>query len=163
MKSLLLADDEVAISSAFAKTLEGFGYRVELSQTLESALRSAAQGHFDAILVEFNLRSELGSRYRAGNGLQLVRKLRAAQVKVPIVVFTAMESSDSNAQVVPGGSCPARRSISRWCHWQTATRCARCCAKRPARARRWQSTFFRTVRDARFSSTLERRACEEFR
>jgi DNA-binding response OmpR family regulator len=91
MKSLLLADDEVAISSAFAKTLEGFGYRVALSQTLESALRSAAQGHFDAILVEFNLRSELGSRYRAGNGLQLVRKLRAAHVKVPIVVFTAME------------------------------------------------------------------------
>ena len=55
------------------------------------ALRCAEQGHFDAILVEFNLRSELGNRHRTGNGLQLVRKLRRAQLKVAIMVFTAME------------------------------------------------------------------------
>jgi two-component system OmpR family response regulator len=91
MKSILLADDETIVSAEFAKTLERFGYRVETAQTFESALRCAEHAHFDVILVEFNLRSESTAHPRAGNGLQLVHQLRAAQLKVPLLIFTAME------------------------------------------------------------------------
>jgi DNA-binding response OmpR family regulator len=91
MNSILLADDERAVCTEFARTLEGFGYRVEMCPTLESALRSAKRRQFEAILVEFNLRSELGAHPRAGNGLQLIQKLRRAKVGIPILIFTVME------------------------------------------------------------------------
>lgn len=91
MNSILLADDEPVICTEFARTLEGFGYRVEMRPTLESALRSAKRKRFDAILVEFNLRSERRAHPRVGNGLQLVHRLRTAQSIVPILIFTVME------------------------------------------------------------------------
>jgi DNA-binding response OmpR family regulator len=91
MNSLLLIDDEEAICTQFGRTLESFGYRVEMAHTLESALNCAEQVQFDAILVEFNLRSGRRAHPRAGNGLQLVRQLRVVDVEAPVIIFTAME------------------------------------------------------------------------
>jgi DNA-binding response OmpR family regulator len=91
MKSILLADDETTICSAFARTLEGFGYQIEMAHSVESTLRRVEHEHFDAVLVEFNLRSEQGAHPRAGNGLQLVRQLRTSQVALPVLMFTVME------------------------------------------------------------------------
>ena len=51
----------------------------------------AQAARFDAILVEFNLRSEHRAHPRTGNGLQVVRQLRALEIKVPILIFTAMK------------------------------------------------------------------------
>jgi len=91
MNSIILADDETVVCTEFARTLEGFGYRVEMCSTLESAVRSAKRRQFDAILVEFNIRSEKRAHLRAGNGLKLIQKLRTAKVGIPILIFTAME------------------------------------------------------------------------
>jgi DNA-binding response OmpR family regulator len=91
MNSILLADDETVICTEFARTLVDFGYRVETVSTLESAVRTAKRRQFDAILVEFNLRSERSAHPRAGNGLRLIQKLRTAQFIVPILIFTVME------------------------------------------------------------------------
>jgi DNA-binding response OmpR family regulator len=91
MKSLLLVDDEAVICVEFERTLELLGYRVEIAHSFESALNCYSRAPFDAILVEFNVRLECRTYPRAGKGIKLVRQMRAIDVAVPILMFTAME------------------------------------------------------------------------
>jgi DNA-binding response OmpR family regulator len=91
MNSILLVDDETAICTEFARTLEGLGFEVEVAPDVESGLSRAEAAQFDAILVEFNLRSKRRAHPRTGNGLQLVRQLRALDANTPVLMFTAME------------------------------------------------------------------------
>jgi DNA-binding response OmpR family regulator len=91
MNSILLVDDETVICAEFARTLEGLGFKVKVAPTVESGLACAQGAPFDAILVEFNLRSERGAHPRTGKGLQVIRQLRALNVVAPILIFTAME------------------------------------------------------------------------
>jgi two-component system, OmpR family, response regulator len=91
MKSILLIDDEALICAEFKRTLEGFGFQVSTAHTLETALRSTRKTQFDAILLEFNLRSERRAHPTTGNSLKLVRQFRAMDVSVPVLIFTAME------------------------------------------------------------------------
>jgi DNA-binding response OmpR family regulator len=91
MNSLLLVDDEEAICSQFQQTLERLGFRVEMAHTWESALNFAGKAQVDALLVEFNIRSERGAHPRAGNGLKLIRQLRALDLTAPILMLTSMQ------------------------------------------------------------------------
>ena len=91
MNSILLVDDEMVICAEFARTLEGLGFEVKLANTVESALSSAGEARFDAILVEFNLRSARSDHPRTGNGLKVIRQLRTLEVTAPILMFTAMK------------------------------------------------------------------------
>jgi len=91
MNSILLVDDETVICAEFARTLEGLGFEVKVARTVESGLSCAEAAQFDAILVEFNLRSERRAHPRTGNGLQVVRQLRALEITAPVLMFTVME------------------------------------------------------------------------
>ena len=91
MNSILLVDDEPVICAEFARTLEGLGFKVEVAPDVESGLSCAEGAQFDAILLEFNLRSKRRAHPRTGNGLQLVRQLRALDANTPVLMFTAME------------------------------------------------------------------------
>jgi DNA-binding response OmpR family regulator len=91
MNSILLVDDEAAICVEFARTLEGLGFKVEVAPTVELGLARAQESQFDAILVEFNVRSEGGAHPRSGNGLKVIRQLRALDIPAPVLMFTAME------------------------------------------------------------------------
>ena len=91
MNSILLVDDEAVISAEFALTLARFGFEVAIAPTVESGLSRAEAAQFDAILVEFNVRSKRRAHPRTGNGLQVVRQLRASDVIGPVLMFTAME------------------------------------------------------------------------
>jgi DNA-binding response OmpR family regulator len=91
MNSILVVDDETAICAEFARTLEALGLKVKVAPDVESGLSFAEVTQFDAILVEFNIRSEHRSHPRSGNGLRLVRQLRALGIVAPVLMFTAME------------------------------------------------------------------------
>lgn len=91
MKSILLVDDETEICAELARTLRRFRFRVDMAGTLEKALRVLRQSRFDAVLLEFNLRSARKSRPRTGAGLEVVRWLRASRIRTPVLIFTAME------------------------------------------------------------------------
>lgn len=104
MNSILLVDDETVICAEFARTLEGLGFEVEVAPDVESGLLYAEAAQFDAILVEFNLRSERRAHPRTGNGLQLVRQLRAADVIAPVLMFTAMEGELYEAASLNAGA-----------------------------------------------------------
>jgi DNA-binding response OmpR family regulator len=90
MNSILLVDDEAAICVEFARTLEGLGFKVEVAPTVELGLARAQEAQFDAFLVEFNIRSEGEAHPRSGNGLKVIRHLRALDVAAPVLMFTAM-------------------------------------------------------------------------
>jgi DNA-binding response OmpR family regulator len=91
MNSILLVDDEAIIAAEFARALGGLGFKVEVAPTVESGLSCAAKARFDAILVEFNVRSERKAHPTSGNGLKLIRQLNALDVPAPVLMFTAME------------------------------------------------------------------------
>ena len=91
MKSILLVDDEAIICAQLERTLQGFGFCVESAHTVESAVSLIQKKQFEVIFLEFNLRSEQNAHHRTGNGLQLVRHLRDLELKIPILMFTAME------------------------------------------------------------------------
>ena len=91
MNSVLLVDDEDVICAELQRTLRRFGFNVEAVHTLEAAQNLIEEVKFDLILTEFNLKSERGDQVRAGNGVQLVRHLRASRVATPILMFTAMD------------------------------------------------------------------------
>lgn len=104
MKSILLVDDEALICAEFKRTLEGFGFQVSTAHTLETALRSTRKTQFDAILLEFNLRSERRAHPTTGNGLKLVRQFRAMDVSVPVLMFTAMEGEPYESASLEAGA-----------------------------------------------------------
>ena len=91
MKSILLIDDETEISTELARWLRRFRFHVETAGTLEKALRVLQQSRFDAVLLEFNLRSGRKTRPRTSVGLEIVRRLRASGMTTPVLIFTAME------------------------------------------------------------------------
>lgn len=104
MNSILLVDDETVIRAEFARTLAGLGFEVEVAPTVESGLACAEAVRFDAILAEFNLRSESRAHPRSGNGLQLVRQLRSLGVTAPILMFTAMKGEHYETAALDAGA-----------------------------------------------------------
>ena len=91
MKSILLVDDETQVCAETQRTLRRFGFRVQTAGTVETALRAVRGTQFDAILLEFNLRSDGKAKPRTGAGLEIVRRLRASEGAIPILMFTAMD------------------------------------------------------------------------
>ena len=104
MNSILLVDDETVICTEFARALEGLGFKVEVAPDVESGLSCAEAAQFDAILVEFNVRSEHRAHARAEDGLQLVCQLRASDVIGPVLMFTAMEGEFDEAASLNAGA-----------------------------------------------------------
>jgi DNA-binding response OmpR family regulator len=104
MKSILLVDDERIICSALRGTLLRFGFHVEVTHSAEGALRLIRKGSFDAVVVEFNLRSEFRAHPRSGNGLQLVRRLRASKIAIPVLIYTAMTGEEYKSASFEAGA-----------------------------------------------------------
>jgi DNA-binding response OmpR family regulator len=104
MNSILLVDDETVIAAEFARTLEDFGFKVEVAPTVESGLARAGAARFDAILVEFNIKSERGAYPRSASGLEVIRQLRAIEVTAPVLMYTAMEGEFYEAASLDAGA-----------------------------------------------------------
>jgi DNA-binding response OmpR family regulator len=104
MKSILLVDDETVIAAEFQRTLRQCKLNVKVAHTVEAALRSVRKTRFDAILLEFNLRSEHCAHPRAGNGLRLVQQLRILHFTVPVLMFTVMDGKPYELSSLAAGA-----------------------------------------------------------
>jgi DNA-binding response OmpR family regulator len=91
VNSILRLDDETANCIEFARTLEGLGFDVEVAPAVESGLSRAETTRFDAMLVEFKIRTEQGTHLRSGNGPKVIRQLHTLDIPGPVLRFTAME------------------------------------------------------------------------
>jgi nitrogen regulation protein NR(I) len=84
-KEILLVEDDSSLAAALRDVLHLAGYRVTLATTGEEALELASKDRFCAILTDFKLPGL--------NGLDLVKEIRAANRRVPILLMTAHGTS----------------------------------------------------------------------
>lgn len=83
MSKILVVEDEINLAKFVSLELEHEGYEVQIEENGRSALNSALENEYDAILLDLML-PEL-------NGLEVVRRLREVK-KTPIIMMTARDS-----------------------------------------------------------------------
>jgi DNA-binding response OmpR family regulator len=81
MMRILIVEDEERLARRLARVLDGEGYAAEAVGDGRSALARALAEPFDLLIVDWML-PDL-------DGIQVVRRLRAAEMSVPILMLTA--------------------------------------------------------------------------
>lgn len=104
MHSILLVDDEILSCAELKRTLQIAGFAVKTATYVEGALHSIERGTFDAVVIEFNIRSKCRRRPRSGNGLRLVRRLRSFGIATPILIYTTMRGNEYEAASLNAGA-----------------------------------------------------------
>ena len=79
---LLVVEDDERVGALLAGGLRGAGYAVDLVRTAEDALHAPAEpATYDAIVLDLGLPD--------GDGLDLLRKLRAGGARAPVLILSA--------------------------------------------------------------------------
>lgn len=104
MQSILLVDDEISSCAELKRTLQMAGFAVKTTTYAEGALHSMQRGAFDAVVIEFNIRSKCRRLPRSGNGLRLVRRLRSFGIATPILIYTSMKGNEYEAASLEAGA-----------------------------------------------------------
>jgi DNA-binding response OmpR family regulator len=90
MASILIVDDDEAVTQTFARMLELEGYAVRTAMNAEVGLREAREHHPDAIILDL--------RMPLMDGLGFLRRLRAHhdQQRTPVAIVTGDYFLDDN-------------------------------------------------------------------
>src|SRR5258708_19580458 len=100
MNSILLVDSETVVATALQATLNRFGFEVELAESGKAAHAWLTKAQFDLIVVDFDLSPRPNgeavlepSKSATGcwSGTGLIRELRAARIRSPLLVYTVLE------------------------------------------------------------------------
>jgi DNA-binding response OmpR family regulator len=104
MKTILLVDDEILVCSELKRVLSRLGFKVTCAHNLDSALRLAAGANFDLAIVEFCFKPASRSGARTGGGIEFLGRLRQTKIRVPVVVYTAMEGESYESAALEAGA-----------------------------------------------------------
>ena len=96
MVQVLVVEDEVRLASLVARVLGEEGYAVEAVADGRAALERALTGSFDVLVVDWML-PDL-------DGIQVVRRLRAAEVGVPVLMLTARDQLEDRVEGLDAGA-----------------------------------------------------------
>ncbi len=95
---LLVVDDDrvdrMAIRRALART--DLDARVDEAETLPQALERAVAGGYDCLFLDYNI--------PGGNGLTLLRAIRAAEVEAPVVMLTGQGDERVAVELMKAGA-----------------------------------------------------------
>src|SRR5687768_12401079 len=94
--TVLIVDDEEAISWALRKAFERQGHRVAVAATAEAALELAEKVHPDAVILDVRLPGM--------DGLTALGKLRELTDNAPVIVVTAHGNLSTAVRAVEGGA-----------------------------------------------------------
>ena len=83
---LLIVEDEVRLADTLRQLLHRQGYTADVCYDGVSGLDNAMTGIYDLVVLDVMLPGM--------NGFQVVQKLRAANVAVPVLMLTAKSSLD---------------------------------------------------------------------
>ena len=84
MSKLLIIEDEVKIARFVELELKHEGYEVDSSTDGREGLEKALTGNFDLILLDIMLPGL--------NGLEVLRRIRANNIKTPVIMLTARDA-----------------------------------------------------------------------
>ncbi len=94
--TLLVVDDETLIRESLRDIFERRGYAVQEAESLAGARLVARSIRIDAAIVDYQLPD--------GNGLEVLRVLRAADTALPVVMLTAHGSIDLAVEAIKEGA-----------------------------------------------------------
>jgi chemotaxis protein histidine kinase CheA/ActR/RegA family two-component response regulator len=83
---ILVVDDSAGVRQLLSATLNGAGFEVQVAGGARDALLAMADGGFDAMVVDYSM--------PRSNGVELVRAMRAAEVRVPIVMVSGVATQE---------------------------------------------------------------------
>ncbi len=93
---LLVVEDERDLNRVIARRLEKEGYSVDRCFDGEEALDYLVAGEFDAVILDIML-----PKY---NGLEIVRRMRAAKNQTPVLFLTAKDSISDRVAGLDAGA-----------------------------------------------------------
>ena len=96
MSRILLAEDENRISSFVEKGLRAAGFTTVVATTGPDAVEHALSGGFDLLVLDIGL--------PGFDGFEVLRRLRAAHLELPVIVLTARTSADDTLASLEGGA-----------------------------------------------------------
>ena len=94
---LLVVEDEYKIGQALKKGLNSEGYAVDLETNGENALAAALSEPYDLIILDRMLPGGL-------DGIDIAKKLRNENKKVPIIMLTAKDAISDRVEGLDGGA-----------------------------------------------------------
>src|SRR5581483_11094244 len=94
--NILLVEDDLAIAQALRSQLPVHGYVVEQVGTLAAAVERAGERVFQAMILDLRLPD--------GDGLQLLRHLRARRPPLPTIITTARDALTDRVRGLDAGA-----------------------------------------------------------
>jgi DNA-binding response OmpR family regulator len=92
---LLLVEDEFEIQSFLKHSLAEAGYQVEAAADGKTALRLAAEGRYDVLIVDLGLPDQ--------DGISLILQLRQHGMSAPVLILSARRSVDDRVRGLEQG------------------------------------------------------------
>ncbi len=83
---VLIVEDDTALASGITRILEGEGHAVDVMASGEQAVLGARQERFDMVILDVGLPDI--------DGFEVLRRLRAAGERAPVLVLTARDALD---------------------------------------------------------------------
>jgi two-component system response regulator QseB len=93
---LLVVEDDPDVGAVVHQSLRSFGFTTRWVRTASDALVATKSGEFDAMVLDLSLPD--------GDGLSVIRELRARAMSMPIIVITARLSLDDRLVGLDGGA-----------------------------------------------------------
>jgi len=83
---VLVVDDSAGVRQLLSATLNGAGFDVEVASGAREAMLAMTRGAFSAMVVDYSM--------PRSNGVELVRAMRAADVRIPIVMVSGVATQE---------------------------------------------------------------------
>ncbi len=96
MSGVLVVEDEARIASFVAKGLKAAGYAPTVVGTAREALDLALTGDMDLMVLDIGLPD--------GSGFDVLREIRAAGSRLPVIILTARSSVEDTVAGLEGGA-----------------------------------------------------------
>src|SRR3954464_8768535 len=97
MARLLVVDDEQSMRVMLEARLLKAGHGVELASDVSGVQKALGASEFDVVITDLRMRT-------GGDGLDVVRKVKAAQSEAEVVLMTAFGSDDVRRQALELGA-----------------------------------------------------------
>jgi two-component system copper resistance phosphate regulon response regulator CusR len=96
MARILIAEDEPRIAAFIEKGLRASGFSTDVAADGEEALRLARSGSYDLLLLDLGLPRK--------HGFEVLRELREADHRLPVVILTARDSVGDTVAALESGA-----------------------------------------------------------
>jgi two-component system response regulator PilR (NtrC family) len=93
---LLIIDDEISLLDFLSLLFQGEGYEVEVAPSVEAARKAFERSTFDLVLCDVLMPD--------GNGLELLREIKAMETSPPVIMMTAYTSTKSAIEAMKLGA-----------------------------------------------------------